>query len=236
MALDDPARIGRIVAAVRRATPAAIPVSAKMRLGIRDTARTLDCARAIAEGGAARLVVHARTRDEFYRPPAHWEWVARIREEVACIRKEAPCIREGGAISVIANGEVWTLDDYRRCRLVTGCADVMLGRGAVANPFLARRIRAFLDGAADWNEDKDKGAVAAAAEWAALRPLLAQYWRRLPEKVLPCHAPGRLKRWLNLLRQRFPEAGALYRDVRALPDGASVAAALARHGIRVDGE
>ena len=106
----------------------------------------------------------------------------------------------------------------------------------MANPFLARRIRAFLDGAADWNEDKDKGAAAAAAEWAALRPLLAQYWRRLPEKVLPCHAPGRLKRWLNLLRQRFPEAGALYRDVRALPDGASVAAALARHGIRVDGE
>lgn len=213
--LEDPAHIGRIVVAVRQAVPEKIPVSAKMRLGVSNTDRALDCARAIAEGGAARLAVHARTRDEFYRPPAHWEWVARIREAVA--------------IPVIANGEVWTLEDYLHCRSVTGCTEVMLGRGAVADPFLARRIRAFLDGA----EGQD--AVEVVSGWAALKPLLGEYWRRLPEKVLPRHAPGRLKIWLKLLCQRFPEAGALYRDVRALSDSARVAAALARHGLG-DGE
>ena len=227
--LDDPARIGRIVAAVRQAVPAVIPVSAKMRLGIRDTARALDCARAIAAGGASRLVVHARTRDAFYRPPAHWEWVAYIREAVA--------------IPVIANGEVWTLDDYLRCRAVTGCSAVMLGRGAVADPFLARRIRAFLDGTPEGACEPDSmnstnltnptscANCADCADWAALRALLAQYWWRLPEKVLPCHAPGRLKMWLKLLCRRFPEAEALYQAVRPLPDAASVTAVLARHHI-----
>ena len=69
--LDDPEGLRRIVAAVRRAVPPAIPVSAKMRLGISHTDKALDCARALEAGGACSLVVHARTRDENYRPPAH---------------------------------------------------------------------------------------------------------------------------------------------------------------------
>ena len=146
------------------------------------------------------MVVHARTRDEFYRPPAHWPWVARIRAAVP--------------IPVIANGEVWTLEDYLRCRAVSGCADVMLGRGAVADPFLARRIKAHLAGRAATD-----GPV---ADWPAVKPLLAQYWRRLPEKVRACHAPGRLKMWLKVLGRTFPPAAALYRTVRALPSGEAV--------------
>ncbi|MDR1710122.1 MAG: tRNA-dihydrouridine synthase family protein, partial [Candidatus Accumulibacter sp.] len=82
MLLDDPERLQRIAEAVRRAAPAAIPVTAKMRLGIRDTARTLACAAALEAGGVAALTVHARTRNEGYRPPAHWDWIARIREAV----------------------------------------------------------------------------------------------------------------------------------------------------------
>jgi tRNA-dihydrouridine synthase C len=59
--LDEPELVGRIVAAVRRAVPASIPVSAKMRLGNRCDGPALDCARAIDEAGADELVVHART-------------------------------------------------------------------------------------------------------------------------------------------------------------------------------
>ena len=80
--LADPEQLFRIAAAVRRAVPAEIPFTAKMRLGMRDTSRTLDCARALVAGGVVSLVVHARTRAEGYRPPAHWEWVARINEVV----------------------------------------------------------------------------------------------------------------------------------------------------------
>lgn len=206
--LDDPALIGRIVRAVCDAVPGDIPVSAKMRLGVRDTSRAIDCAQAMAEGGASQLVVHARTRDDFYRPPAYWEWVARIRSAVA--------------IPVVANGEVWTLDDYRRCRAVTGCDDVMIGRGAVADPFLARRIKAFLAGAGD---------DVATGDWTELQGLLAVFWARVPERVLPVHAPGRLKLWLKSLRTCFPQADALYLEIRSLTSVEAVDAVLRRHQI-----
>jgi tRNA-dihydrouridine synthase C len=74
--LDEPELVGRIVAAVRRAVPATMPVSAKMRLGNRCDGPALDCARAIDEAGADELVVHARTRVQGYRPPAYWERIA----------------------------------------------------------------------------------------------------------------------------------------------------------------
>jgi tRNA-dihydrouridine synthase C len=100
--LDEPDLVHAIVAAVRRAVPASLPVSAKMRLGHRDESLMLDTARAIAAAGACELVVHARTKLHGYRPPAYWERIADIREAVA--------------IEVIANGEIWTVDDARRCR------------------------------------------------------------------------------------------------------------------------
>ncbi|MDP3134243.1 MAG: tRNA-dihydrouridine synthase, partial [Burkholderiaceae bacterium] len=71
--LDDPELIHRIVSAVRRAVPAAVPVSAKMRLGFNDDHRAEDCALAIEAAGASEIVVHARTKAHGYRPPAYWE-------------------------------------------------------------------------------------------------------------------------------------------------------------------
>jgi len=115
MLLADPELLNRIVLSVRAAVPANIAVTAKMRLGVSDTALAIDCATALAEGGAASLVVHARTRDHGYRPPAHWEWIARIDAAVD--------------VPVVANGEVWTVADWERCRAVSGCADVMIGAG-----------------------------------------------------------------------------------------------------------
>ena len=114
--LQDPALLGRIVEAVRRAVPAALPVSAKMRLGYEDASRAVECAQALAQAGASELVVHARTKADGYRPPAYWERV--------------PAIRDAVRIPVIANGEIWTSDDAERCRRVTGCDGLMLGRGA----------------------------------------------------------------------------------------------------------
>ncbi|MFT3821923.1 MAG: tRNA-dihydrouridine synthase [Rubrivivax sp.] len=125
--LDEPELVFRIVRAVRRAVPAALPVSAKMRLGVRDPSRMLANAQAVLDGGAAELVVHARTKADGYRPPAHWEHVAAIREHVT--------------IPVVANGEVWTAADAERCLAVSGCNAIMLGRGIVADPGLALAVR-----------------------------------------------------------------------------------------------
>lgn len=209
MLLDDPDLLARIAAAVRRAVPARIPVTAKMRLGVRDTSKALDCARALESGGVAALVVHARTRDDGYKPPAHWEWVAKIREQVA--------------IPVVANGEVWTADDHAQCRLVSGCTDVMIGRGAVADPFLARRIKARLTG-------KDQ-TIDLARDWHELLPLLGDFWRQVQCRVEPRHAPGRLKLWLNALRQTYAGAETLYWAIRPLRSPVELAPVLAAHGV-----
>lgn len=187
--LNEPALLQRIVAAVRAAVPAAIPVTAKMRLGIDSTDRALDCARALAAGGAQEIVVHARTKADGYRPPARWEWIARIRAAVQ--------------VPVIANGEVWTLADYKAMRAASGCTDVMLGRGAVADPLLARRIRAGVE--AD-----------PVSDWPVVADMIVNFWEQVQGKVLPHQAPGRLKQWLGLLRRTYPQADQLFTAVRPL--------------------
>ncbi|MDP1900619.1 MAG: tRNA-dihydrouridine synthase [Rubrivivax sp.] len=189
--LDEPELVHAIVAAVRRAVPAALPVSAKMRLGHRDEARMLDCAHAIAAGGAGELVVHGRTKLHGYRPPAYWDRIAQIRAALA--------------IPVVANGEVWTVADARRCLAESGCDALMLGRGLVADPGLALALRG-----------------AAATRWEELLPLVAHFWQRIAGHVAPRHRAGRLKQWLNLLRLRFPQAQEAWDAVRSVNDPAAV--------------
>lgn len=192
MLLGEPELLHRIVSVVRSSVASAVPVTAKMRLGISDTSLAIDCAQALCAGGVASLVVHARTRDHGYRPPAHWEWIARIADAV-----KTP---------VVANGEVWTVDDWRRCRAVSGCADVMIGRGAVCDPYLALRIKGQLD---------EKPST---EDWLALLPQLVDYWQALQSNVLSRNAPGRLKLLLSYFRRTWPEAIELYAAVRTIRD------------------
>jgi tRNA-dihydrouridine synthase C len=188
--LDEPALVHDIVAAVRRAVPAGVPVSAKMRLGHRDEERLLDNARGIASAGASELVVHARTKLHGYRPPAYWDRIARVREALA-----------GSGTRVVANGEVWTADDARRCLAESGCDALMLGRGLVADPGLALAVRGL-----------------PTPGWAQLGPLLPLYAELVRPRVAPRHRGGRLKQWINQLRRCHPQAQALYDAVRTLHD------------------
>ena len=192
--LQEPERIASLVAAVRRAVPAHLPVSAKMRLGFNDASLARECAQAMASGGAGELVVHARTKADGYRPPAYWERI--------------PAIRAAVSIPVVANGEIWTVQDAQRCRALSGCDALMLGRGAVADPGLALAIRAA-EGVA---------APAEALPWQALVPHLVQFWQMVGERVTPRHRAGRLKQWLNLLRRRYPEAQQAFDQLRTLND------------------
>lgn len=209
--LDEPELIAVIVSAVRRAVPAQMPVSAKMRLGYNDSARALDCAHAIAGGGADELVVHARTKADGYKPPAYWE---RIRE-----------IRDAVDIPVIANGEIWNVEHALRCREISGCDALMLGRGMVVDPGLALSIRR-----SDIAAARNNGANAADfhragerdASWQVMLPLLAEFWRLVATKVEARHRSGRLKQWLNLLRRCYPEAEALYAALRTINDPAQI--------------
>lgn len=194
--LEEPDTIAAIVAAVRRAVPAHMPVSAKMRLGFNDDSKAVECALAMADNGADELVVHARTKLQAYRPPAFWERIADIRAAVA--------------IPVVANGEIWTVDDARRCREASGCDMLMIGRGAVADPGLGLAIKASLRGAQD------------GMTWPALVPLLAEFWQVVCTRLDARSRPGRLKQWLNFLRRRFPEAETAYQALKTINDPAQI--------------
>jgi tRNA-dihydrouridine synthase C len=128
--LKYPNRIRDIVATVRAAVPTDLPVSAKLRLGWDDPTAIHANADRAAEGGANWITIHGRTKSQGYRPPAYWKPIGEIQARLR--------------IPVVANGEIWTLDDLRRCRAETGCQHFMLGRGALVNPHLPRAAAAEL--------------------------------------------------------------------------------------------
>ena len=130
--MREPELMHEIAAAVRKAVPVGIPVTAKMRLGYDDRSMGVACAQALEAAGAEEIVIHARSKVDGYKPPAYWEEIAKVREAVKA--------------KVIANGEIWTVADYWRCREVSGCEDVMIGRGLIARPDLARKIKASQQG------------------------------------------------------------------------------------------
>jgi len=195
--LADPDLLARIVSAVRRAVPAHVPVSAKMRLGLYDTSRAVECALAITGAGAGELVVHARTKADGYKPPARWACIADIREAVR--------------VPVVANGEIWNVTDAAECRRQSGCEDLMLGRGMVSYPGLACSIA-----------DPARPPLA----WADLMPLMARFWALVCDKVEPRARAGRLKQWLNYLRRHYPEAQEAYGRLRTVNDPAQLAEGL----------
>jgi len=176
--LRYPYRIREIVAAVRAAVPKEIPVSAKLRLGWDDVEAIDENADMAVEGGASWLTVHARTRVQGYQPPVYWPAIGRVRERTG--------------LPVIANGDIWSMDDFRRCQDETGCIHFMIGRGAMANPELPGQI--------------------ARALGLSHRPVLSSEWHGLFSALADLY-PGadklilmRLKQWMKLahLHGTFP--------------------------------
>lgn len=184
--LRETEQLYRIVQAVRKAVPAQFPVTAKMRLGYEDTSLTLENAMAFAAAGASELTVHARTKTDGYRPPAYWPWIAKIREVVG--------------IPVIANGEIWQPSDAVLCREQSGSTDIMLGRGALAQPNLAARIAGGGD----------------ALPWPAVLELLMRYseYEIAGDKGL--YYSNRIKQWFSYLKLQYPQAEQLFAKLRLL--------------------
>lgn len=192
--LRDPERVYRVVRAVSQAVDGAIPVTAKIRLGFSNRRLATACAQATEAGGAKRLVVHGRTRDEGYRPPAHWEWINKVRQSVA--------------IPVVANGDIWTLADYWKARTLSGCSDVMLGRSALADPWLAPRIR-------HWQAT---GECLPETTWTMRASVLKTYAaiqrQTLPERIVT----SLMKQWLAQMRQGSAEADTHFQRVKRITE------------------
>ncbi len=123
--LGKPDVLARIVRAAVGATD--LPVSAKIRVGIDGPGRLREIVAAVVEAGAAMLTVHARLRCQPYTHPATWEWLAIAREERD---------RQSRRIPLIGNGGVDRPEDVQRLLTATGCDGVMIGRAALADPWI----------------------------------------------------------------------------------------------------
>jgi len=195
--LQHPEILYAIVAAVRAAVPAHIPVTAKMRLGFNDDSLALDCARALEAGGAAEIVVHARTKAQGYKPPAYWQRVADVREAVR--------------VPVAVNGEIWSVEDAQDAVAQSGCSTLMLGRGIVARPALARAVLTAMG--------TEAGSLAQPGDdwtWEELGPLMHDFWNIVTTHLEQRQKAGRLKQWLNFLRHHYPQAQVALDHVKTL--------------------
>ena len=133
--MRSPALCGDIVRAVRAALPAGMPLTAKLRLGWDEGHRNAaEVAAAVAEGGADAVFLHGRTRAAMYAGEADWE-------AIAAVAAATP-------LPVIGNGDITSAEVALRRLRESGCYGLMIGRGAVGNPFLFREVAAALRGEA----------------------------------------------------------------------------------------
>ena len=201
--LKEPSRVADIVRAVRDAVDSAVPVTAKIRLGFKDASLLMDIAGGIEEAGANELCIHARTRDDGYKPPAYWQHIDKVQRQLS--------------IPVIANGEIWTPQHALQAKLESGCPDVMLGRGALACPGLARAI-----------QQQHQGQTPQFMSWLAIVGELSDFFEN-SDQPDPKYIGNRTKQWLSYLRLQYPEAELLFERMKRLRTVAEILDAMAQH-------
>lgn len=126
-----------VVEAVRKATgaagPGSVPVTAKIRKGWDEgSVNAVELAGRLQAAGLQAVAVHGRTRDEFYSGSADWEIIGQVK-----------AILE---IPVIGNGDIRGAEDVLKMLVTTGCDAVMIGRGAIGNPWLFAQADRLLKG------------------------------------------------------------------------------------------
>jgi len=105
------------------------PISAKIRI-YRTSEKTLELAKSLEKAGASVLTIHGRTKEQGYSGKADWDVVRQIKEELS--------------IPIVLNGDIFTAKDLEKAIEKTNCDGYMIGRGAVGNPFIFKKMKHFL--------------------------------------------------------------------------------------------
>lgn len=138
--MKDPNAVAKIVKAVRSATKK--PVTAKIRAGWDDDhINCVDIGLIIEDNGADAVIVHPRTRTQQFGGKARWELIGEVKKSVK--------------IPVIGNGDIKSYDDAMRMFKQTGCDGVMIGRGALGNPWIFESIKQGRDIIPDLGQRRD---------------------------------------------------------------------------------
>ncbi|GAB6179166.1 tRNA dihydrouridine synthase DusB [Desulfotomaculum defluvii] len=128
--MRDPQLATKIVESVVKSIPT-IPVTVKFRKGWDEQSiNAVEFARAMESAGAVAVTIHGRTRNQFYSGKADWNIIRKVKEALK--------------IPVIGNGDIWSAQDAANMLEFTGCDGVMVGRGAMGNPWLFREIVYYL--------------------------------------------------------------------------------------------
>ena len=135
--LKKPELIGKIVKKVVEVSP--VPVTAKIRIGWdKNSINAVEIAKIIEAAGADAITVHGRTKDQMYAPPVSLDEIANVKKAVS--------------IPVIGNGDIVDGKSAKLMLDMTGCDFLMVGRGALGNPWIFQCINAYLNKEADFTE------------------------------------------------------------------------------------
>lgn len=126
--LKEPKKIYSLIKSIRSATSK--PISGKIRLGIDDNINYLEVSRAIEEAGADFIIVHGRTREQFYSGKANWDAIGEIKSKIS--------------IPVIGNGDIKSGEDAKKAIEDYNIDGLMIGRGAIGNPWIFSEIKEYL--------------------------------------------------------------------------------------------
>jgi tRNA-dihydrouridine synthase C len=196
--LRCPERAENITRAVREAVPSSVPVTVKIRVGWADAERVVEIAQAVERGGASWLTIHGRTKTQMYQPPVDYAAIGRARAALS--------------IPVVANGDLVTPDGLLRCGEQSGARAFMIGRGALARPFVFRELR---------------GEAPPAAYFSAYAQVLSRYAELMVQGgFTPEGTLRRLKQWLSLARAFAPEVSSLFECIKLQADLPSALRAL----------
>jgi len=179
--LRDLIKAEEILSSLRKATP--LPLTAKIRTGwTPDRPVACELAHVAEESGADAVTLHPRFATQGFSSPADWTWIGRVKERVR--------------IPVIGNGDVFHPSHAIEMRRQTGCDGVMIGRGAMGNPWIFQQILCL-----------EQGRPAVAPTLSERRTMIMEHFRLLSSGMGESRAAFAIRGLLLWYTKGLPHSG-----------------------------